>query len=152
MHIPYPPACMPASLISPPGSQHTTCCLQPPCLTPHPSLLTPARPAPAPLQLQPGHISRDQLVATAFLLLVAGNATVAGMINLGVATLLEHKEQLEQLKVCVCVCVGVGVWVCGCVWVCVGVGVGGGGDGGGGHRWRQASGVGRVGPGLAVVL
>jgi hypothetical protein len=45
-------------------------------------------------------MTREQLVATAFLLLVAGNATVAGMINLGVVTLLEHREQLEQLMVC----------------------------------------------------
>lgn len=29
--------------------------------------------------LKPGHITRDQLVAHAFLLLVAGNATVAGV-------------------------------------------------------------------------
>jgi hypothetical protein len=32
-------------------------------------------PAAVPLQLKPGHITRDQLVAHAFLLLVAGNAT-----------------------------------------------------------------------------
>jgi nitric oxide reductase len=44
-------------------------------------------------------MSRQQLVATAFLLLVAGNATVAGMINLGVVTLLQHSEQLDKLKV-----------------------------------------------------
>ena len=34
----------------------------------------------------------------AFLLLVAGNATMVNMINLGVVTLLQHPEQLEDLK------------------------------------------------------
>ncbi len=63
-----------------------------------------APPAPHPRaarlpQVKPGHMSRQQLVATAFLLLVAGNATVAGMINLGVVTLLQHSEQLDKLKV-----------------------------------------------------
>ncbi|GAB4814037.1 hypothetical protein N2152v2_001083 [Parachlorella kessleri] len=48
--------------------------------------------------LRSGDITRDQLVAHAFLLLVAGNATVAGMINLGVVTLLQHPDQLEALK------------------------------------------------------
>lgn len=40
-------------------------------------------------QLKPGHCSREQLVATSFLLLVAGNATVASQINLGVISLLQ---------------------------------------------------------------
>lgn len=48
--------------------------------------------------MKQGDISRDQLVAHAFLLLVAGNATVASMINLGVITLLQHPDQLESLK------------------------------------------------------
>lgn len=48
--------------------------------------------------LKNGNISREQLVAHAFLLLVAGNATVASMINLGVITLLRHPEQLEAVK------------------------------------------------------
>ena len=34
----------------------------------------------------------------AFLLLVAGNATMVSMINLGVVTLLQHPEQLADLK------------------------------------------------------
>lgn len=49
-------------------------------------------------QLRPGHITREQLAAHAFLLLVAGNATVASMINLGVVTLLQHSDQLAALK------------------------------------------------------
>lgn len=39
--------------------------------------------------LKNGDITREQLVAHAFLLLVAGNATVASMINFGVVTLLQ---------------------------------------------------------------
>ena len=50
------------------------------------------------LQLQPGHLTEDELVQTAFLLLVAGNATVASMINLGVVTLLQHPDQLKMLQ------------------------------------------------------
>lgn len=49
-------------------------------------------------QLRPGHITHDQLVQTAFLMLVAGNATVATMINVGVVTLLQHPDQLAALK------------------------------------------------------
>eukprot|EP00195_Chlamydomonas_chlamydogama_P009597 CAMPEP_0202897450 /NCGR_PEP_ID=MMETSP1392-20130828/6199_1 /ASSEMBLY_ACC=CAM_ASM_000868 /TAXON_ID=225041 /ORGANISM="Chlamydomonas chlamydogama, Strain SAG 11-48b" /LENGTH=450 /DNA_ID=CAMNT_0049583077 /DNA_START=265 /DNA_END=1617 /DNA_ORIENTATION=+ len=49
-------------------------------------------------QLRPGHINREQLIATAFLLLVAGNATVASMINLGVLELLTHPDQLSDLR------------------------------------------------------
>ncbi|KAL4423466.1 hypothetical protein ABPG77_005418 [Micractinium sp. CCAP 211/92] len=48
--------------------------------------------------LKKGEISRDQLAAHAFLLVVAGNATVASMINLGVMTLLDNPDQLEALK------------------------------------------------------
>ena len=33
-----------------------------------------------------------------FLLLVAGNATMVSMINLGVVTLLQHPKQLADLK------------------------------------------------------
>jgi nitric oxide reductase len=36
------------------------------------------------------------LVAHAFLHLVAGNATVASMVNLGVLSLLEHPDQVGQ--------------------------------------------------------
>ena len=53
---------------------------------------------PDALQVKPGHISRDDAVQIAFLLLVAGNATMVNMINLGVVTLLQHPEQLAELK------------------------------------------------------
>lgn len=49
-------------------------------------------------QVKPGHLSRDDAVQVAFLLLVAGNATMVNMINLGVVTLLQHPEQLAELK------------------------------------------------------
>jgi fungal nitric oxide reductase len=49
-------------------------------------------------QVEPGHLSKDDAVQVAFLLLVAGNATMVNMINLGVVTLLQHPEQLDQLK------------------------------------------------------
>lgn len=49
-------------------------------------------------QLKEGKITREQLVAHAFLHLVAGNATVASMINLGVITLLQHPDQLQAAK------------------------------------------------------
>ncbi|GLI66089.1 hypothetical protein VaNZ11_009811 [Volvox africanus] len=49
-------------------------------------------------QLRPGHISHEELVQTAFLLLVAGNATVATQIDLGVMTLLAHQDQLAEMK------------------------------------------------------
>lgn len=52
-------------------------------------------------QLKPGLISRESLVAHAFLHLVAGNATVASMINLGLVSLLEHPD---QVRVWACVC------------------------------------------------
>lgn len=49
-------------------------------------------------QLLPGNIEKSDVVANAFLLLVAGNATMINMINLGVVTLFEHPEQLAELK------------------------------------------------------
>ncbi|KAL2844083.1 cytochrome P450 55A2 [Aspergillus pseudoustus] len=49
-------------------------------------------------QLTPGHIDKLDVVQVAFLLLVAGNATMVNMINLGVVTLLEHPSQLEGLR------------------------------------------------------
>ncbi|KAL2353328.1 cytochrome P450 55A1 [Cryomyces antarcticus] len=49
-------------------------------------------------QLIPGHIEKSDAVQMAFLLLVAGNATMVNMINLGVVTLLQHPEQLKDLK------------------------------------------------------
>ncbi|KAF6261839.1 cytochrome P450, nitric oxide reductase [Scenedesmus sp. NREL 46B-D3] len=48
-------------------------------------------------QLKPGKITREQLVAHAFLLLVAGNATVASMVDLGVISLLRHPKQLDAV-------------------------------------------------------
>jgi fungal nitric oxide reductase len=49
-------------------------------------------------QVMPGHIEKSDAVQIAFLMLVAGNATMVNMINLGVVTLLQHPSQLEELK------------------------------------------------------
>ncbi|CZS88141.1 probable Cytochrome P450 55A3 [Rhynchosporium graminicola] len=49
-------------------------------------------------QLTPGHLTQADVVQIAFLLLVAGNATMVSMIALGVVTLLTHPDQLEALK------------------------------------------------------
>ncbi|PGH11887.1 hypothetical protein AJ80_06952 [Polytolypa hystricis UAMH7299] len=49
-------------------------------------------------QLKPGHIDRLDAIQISFLMLVAGNATLVNMINLGVVTLLEHPQQLADLK------------------------------------------------------
>ncbi|GEB54187.1 MULTISPECIES: cytochrome P450 [Streptomyces] len=49
-------------------------------------------------QLEPGTIDREELVATAILLLVAGHETTASMTSLSVITLLEHPEQLAALR------------------------------------------------------
>lgn len=49
-------------------------------------------------QLIPGHLNKDDVVQIAFLLLVAGNATMTSMILLGVITLLQHPEQLKFLE------------------------------------------------------
>ncbi|KAE8352219.1 cytochrome P450 [Aspergillus coremiiformis] len=48
-------------------------------------------------QLKPGHLEKHDVVQIAFLLLVAGNATLVSMIALGVVTLLEHPDQLSRL-------------------------------------------------------
>ncbi|KAH7347436.1 cytochrome P450 55A2 [Plectosphaerella cucumerina] len=45
-----------------------------------------------------GHLEKADAVQVAFLLLVAGNATMVNMINLGVVTLSQHPEQLALLK------------------------------------------------------
>lgn len=49
-------------------------------------------------QLKPGHLSKDDVVQIAFLLLVAGNATMVSMIALGVVTLLQHPSQLSDFE------------------------------------------------------
>jgi len=48
--------------------------------------------------VKPGNLSKEDAVQIAFLLLVAGNATMVNMINLGVVTLLQHPDQLADLK------------------------------------------------------
>ncbi|UJR14381.1 hypothetical protein I4U23_001377 [Adineta vaga] len=49
-------------------------------------------------QVQQGKLTDEELVAMSFLLLVAGNATTANMITLGILTLLQHPNQLNELK------------------------------------------------------
>ena len=49
-------------------------------------------------KVRKGELSHDELVAMSFLLLVAGNATTANMITLGVLTLLQHPDQLNELR------------------------------------------------------
>lgn len=49
-------------------------------------------------QLKPGHMSLDEVVQVMFLMLVAGNATMVSMIALGVSTLLQHPQQLAELR------------------------------------------------------
>ncbi|KAH8815496.1 cytochrome P450 55A1 [Xylogone sp. PMI_703] len=49
-------------------------------------------------QIRPGNLSKEDAVQVAFLLLVAGNATMVNMINLGIVTLLQHPDQLADLK------------------------------------------------------
>ena len=49
-------------------------------------------------QLKQGNLTKDDVTQIAFLMLVAGNATMTSMILLGVITLLQHPDQLEDLK------------------------------------------------------
>jgi nitric oxide reductase len=49
-------------------------------------------------QLKAGRLQKADVTQIAFLLLVAGNATMISMIALGIVTALEHPEQLEDLK------------------------------------------------------
>ncbi len=49
-------------------------------------------------QMRPGYLKHQDVVQITFLLLVAGNATMVNMIALGVVTLLQHPEQLDELK------------------------------------------------------
>lgn len=49
-------------------------------------------------QVKTGNLTHEDLIGMSFLLLVAGNATTANMITLGILTLLQHPKQLKQLK------------------------------------------------------
>ncbi|KAL2167877.1 hypothetical protein VTG60DRAFT_664 [Thermothelomyces hinnuleus] len=49
-------------------------------------------------QVKKGNLEMADAVQMAFLLLVAGNATMVNMIALGVVTLFQHPEQLAELK------------------------------------------------------
>ncbi|KAK3997870.1 putative cytochrome P450 B-class [Cladorrhinum sp. PSN332] len=49
-------------------------------------------------QIKPGSLSKEDAVQMAFLLLVAGNATMVNMIALGIVTLFQHPDQLAELK------------------------------------------------------
>lgn len=49
-------------------------------------------------QIKTGKLTHDELVSMSFLLLVAGNATTANMIALGTLTLLQHPDQLAELR------------------------------------------------------
>ncbi|SPO06207.1 probable Cytochrome P450 55A3 [Cephalotrichum gorgonifer] len=48
-------------------------------------------------QMKKGTLQRSDAVAMAFLMLVAGNATMVNMIGLGVVELLRHPDQLKKL-------------------------------------------------------
>lgn len=48
-------------------------------------------------QLSKGNINKSDAVQIAFLLLVAGNATMINMINLGVIELIRHPDQKKEL-------------------------------------------------------
>lgn len=48
-------------------------------------------------QVTKGTLEKSDAVQIAFLLLVAGNATMINMINLGVVELLRHPEQKKEL-------------------------------------------------------
>ncbi len=49
-------------------------------------------------QMAEGEFDRDQLIAFAFILLVAGHETTANMISLGTFTLLGHPRRLAELR------------------------------------------------------
>ncbi|MGW7074040.1 cytochrome P450 [Streptomyces sp. NPDC054866] len=49
-------------------------------------------------QLSEGALEREELVSLATILLVAGHETTANMISLGTFTLLQHPEQLAELR------------------------------------------------------
>ncbi|MER7372768.1 cytochrome P450 [Streptomyces lanatus] len=49
-------------------------------------------------QLRDGDLDREEVVALSTILLVAGHETTANMISLGTFTLLQHPEQLAELR------------------------------------------------------
>ncbi|GAD92394.1 predicted protein [Paecilomyces variotii No. 5] len=49
-------------------------------------------------QLRLGNLEKADVAQIAFLLLVAGNATMVNMIALGIVTLFQHPDQLAELK------------------------------------------------------
>lgn len=49
-------------------------------------------------QVRKGALTHEELVSNAVFLLAAGHETTANMISLGVVTLLQHPEQLAQLR------------------------------------------------------
>lgn len=49
-------------------------------------------------QFNQGHLDKLDVIQISFLMLVAGNATLVNMITLGVVTLLDHPQQLADLK------------------------------------------------------
>jgi fungal nitric oxide reductase len=46
-------------------------------------------------QLIPGSLSRDEVVQNAFLLLIAGNATMVSMVTSGVVELLQNQKPFK---------------------------------------------------------
>ncbi|MFF4035623.1 cytochrome P450 [Streptomyces sviceus] len=49
-------------------------------------------------QLRDGEVNREELIALAIILLVAGHETTANMISLGTFTLLQHPDRLAELR------------------------------------------------------
>jgi len=49
-------------------------------------------------QLKDGELTREELIALAIILLVAGHETTANMISLGTYTLLQHPDRLAELR------------------------------------------------------
>jgi cytochrome P450 len=49
-------------------------------------------------QIRPGHLSREDAIAIARLILVAGHETTANVIAMGALTLMKNPDQLEMLK------------------------------------------------------
>ncbi|MFF7071759.1 cytochrome P450 [Streptomyces pseudovenezuelae] len=49
-------------------------------------------------QLRDGELNREELIALAIILLVAGHETTANMISLGTFTLLQHPDRLAELR------------------------------------------------------